>query len=234
MAEPLVRLQGASFGYAREPVLAGVDLEIVPGDMVGIIGPNGAGKTTLFRGILGLVRPWSGQVERRARAVGYVPQRESLDPIFPLTVEEVVCMGGFGRRSGRGRGRRDRRALAARCIERVGLSHRSRELFASLSGGQRQRALVARALMAEPDLLLLDEPTSGVDQSAARRILELLRELEADGLAVMLVSHQLGLLREAVRDVLVVSGGAVRRGTAEELLDLDALDRFFFARREGA
>jgi ABC-type Mn2+/Zn2+ transport system ATPase subunit len=228
--EPLVQLSGASFGYGRKPVLEEVDLEVRPGDVLGIVGPNGAGKTTLFRGILGLLKPLRGRVERNTRALGYVPQRESLDPIYPLTVGEVVSMGGYRRLSGFRRPTREDRELSLRCLERVGLDHRVGEQFASLSGGQRQRALVARALMAKPALLLLDEPTSGVDQAAAERILALLKELELEGMAVLLVSHQLGLLREAVRDVLLVSDGHVRRGTGDELFDVDALDRFFFAR----
>jgi ABC-type Mn2+/Zn2+ transport system ATPase subunit len=229
----LVRLANASFGYGRKPVLANVDLEIAPGDLIGIVGPNGAGKTTLFRGILGLVPPLAGTVELGTDAVGYVPQRESLDPIFPLTVEEVVRMGGYGRL--RGPLRRvppGDRELVERCLERVELVRQRRELFASLSGGQRQRALLARALMSRPRLLLLDEPTSGVDHAAEERILALLRKLREEGLAVLLVSHQLGLVREAARDALWVADGRVARGPADEILAPDALDALF-ARRGG-
>ncbi len=219
----LVRLVGAAFGYERSPVLTGVDLEIHPGDVIGIVGPNGAGKTTLFRGILGLLPPLAGSVELQAEAVGYVPQRETLDPIFPLTVEEVVYMGCFGRLSGPLRRlRAGERSLAGQCLDRVELAPRRRELFASLSGGQRQRVLLARALMARPRLLLLDEPTSGVDLGAQERIVALLRELGAEGLAVLLVSHQHGLVREAVRTVLCVADGRVTRRSADEAFSTGA------------
>jgi manganese/iron transport system ATP-binding protein len=213
----LLRLEGAAFGYGGAPVIAGVDLAVRAGDFVGIVGPNGAGKTTLFRGMLGLVAPLAGSVVRGHRALGYVPQREALDAIYPLTVREVVELGAA----------RARRAEAAALLERVGLAGRGSAAFASLSGGQRQRALIARALMVRPELLLLDEPTSGVDRGAVVRILALLRELNAEGLAVLLVSHQLPLVREAVQSVLLVADGRVRAGAPDELLAPGNLDRLF-------
>jgi ABC-type Mn2+/Zn2+ transport system ATPase subunit len=228
----LVRTSGAAFGYGRKPVLSQVDLEVAPGDLIGIVGPNGSGKTTLFRGLLGLLPPLAGRVELNTGAVGYVPQRETLDPIYPLTVEEVVHMGCYARLVGALRRVSDAdRALADECVARVGLSERRRELFASLSGGQRQRALLARALMTRPRLLLLDEPTSGVDRGAEEEILDLLRELGKEGLAVLLVSHQLGLVREAVHEALWVCGGRVTRGPAEEILTPEALDELYFRGR---
>jgi ABC-type Mn2+/Zn2+ transport system ATPase subunit len=224
----LLGLHGAAFGYEGRSVVSGVDLIVEPGMFLGILGPNGAGKTTLFRGILGLVPPLAGRVERSGVSIGYVPQRETLDPIYPLTVEEVVHMGCYGRLRGwRGLPALER-DLACRTLERVGLSGRERATFASLSGGQRQRALIARALMVRPELLLLDEPTSGVDHSAQSAILELLRELnQSDRLAILLVSHQLGLVRDAVQEALWVSDGRVQHGSAQELLTPERLDELF-------
>jgi ABC-type Mn2+/Zn2+ transport system ATPase subunit len=217
MAPPLIELHGAAFGYGGRPVVSGVDLAVGRGELFGLLGPNGSGKTTLFRGMLGLIPPLAGQVVRRA-AVGYVPQREGLDAIYPLTVEEVVHMGAYGRLSGlRGLARAERE-LALRWLERVGLADRRRRLFASLSGGQRQRGLIARALMARPELLLLDEPTSGVDREAQRAIQDVLLELRAEGMAILLVSHQLEVVREVVRDALWIEDGRVRRGTLDEFL----------------
>lgn len=230
----LVELRGAAFGYGGRVVVGGVDLAIEPGAFLGIVGPNGAGKTTLFRGILGLVPPLEGSVTRSARAIGYVPQRETLDALYPLTVREAVEMGAFGRaRPGRRLAAREREAARA-AIARVGLAEHERALFASLSGGQRQRALVARALLVRPDLLVLDEPTSGVDRTAEREILALLRELhERERMAILLVSHQLALVREAVGEVLWVAGGRVERGTPAELLDAANLDRLFAGASDG-
>lgn len=223
----LIRIQGASFGYGRRPVVAGVDLEIRAGRFFGIVGPNGAGKTTLFRGILGLLKPLAGSVARSGATIGYVPQRESLDPLYPLTVQEVVEMGAYRRLSGWRSLTHADRVAARTVLERVGLADKGPARFAALSGGQRQRALIARALLTRPNVLLLDEPTSGVDRAAQARILELLRGLHRDGLAILLVSHHLALVREAVDEVLWVSGGAVRHGDPHELLRPDQLDELF-------
>jgi ABC-type Mn2+/Zn2+ transport system ATPase subunit len=227
-ANPVVRLSNAAFGYDGRPVVSGVDLEVGPGAFFGIVGPNGAGKTTLFRGILGLVQPLEGSVERRERAIGYVPQRETLDAIFPLRVDEVVFMGAYGRLSGwRGLPRAERE-LARASLDRVAMADSARASFSSLSGGQRQRVLIARALMARPKLLLLDEPTSGVDRAAEARILEVLADLNRrDGIAVLLVSHQLALVRKAVAEVLWVAEGRVVRGSASEMLRPENLDALF-------
>ncbi len=226
----LLRARGASFGYGGRTVLAGVDLEIGPGQFLGIVGPNGSGKTTLFRGILGLLRPLAGSVERGVKDVGYVPQREALDALFPLRVDEVVHMGAYGRLAGLRGLRRAERELAGACLARVGMEAHARAPFSSLSGGQRQRVLLARALMVRPRLLLLDEPTSGVDRAARRAILELLRELNRqDGLAILLVSHELALLKEAVEEVLWVAEGRVQRRPASDLLRPENLDQLFAA-----
>jgi ABC-type Mn2+/Zn2+ transport system ATPase subunit len=232
--EVLVRMRGVSLGYGTRPIVAGVDLEVGSGQFLGIVGPNGAGKTTLFRGLLGLIPPLAGSVERLTSAIGYVPQRESLDPIFPLRVDEVVHMGAYGRLAGLRTLRLAERELARRSLARVGLLDESKAPFATLSGGQRQRVLIARALMARPELLLLDEPTSGVDRAAQTVILDLLRDLHLrEGLAILLVSHQVHLLRDAVSEVLWVAKGRVERGSARELLRPERLDQLFAADGEG-
>jgi ABC-type Mn2+/Zn2+ transport system ATPase subunit len=203
-------------------VVSGVDLEVGAGDFVGLVGPNGAGKTTLFRGILGLITPLAGIVELRTDAVGYVPQRETLDPIYPLRVKEVVHMGACGRLTGLRTLRAADRELARESLRRVGLAGHEREPFSSLSGGQRQRVLIARALMSKPKLLLLDEPTSGVDRDAQAHILELLLGLNrGENMAILIVSHQLGLLRDAVKSCLWVADGKAQPGDVRELLALE-------------
>ena len=210
--KPVLSVRGAAFGYGRHPVVAGIDLEVGPGQILGVAGPNGSGKTTFFRGLAGLLPAMEGSVERFGGPLGYVPQREALDAIYPLTVEEVVRMGAYGRLFGLRRLRAEDVRLARACLERVGLDDRRRRAFASLSGGQRQRALIARALMVRPRLLLLDEPTSGIDSATVERIVDLLTELaREEGVAILVVSHQLELLREAVRDVLWVAEGRVER-----------------------
>jgi ABC-type Mn2+/Zn2+ transport system ATPase subunit len=222
----LITLRGAAFGYGGRAVVRGVDLVVERGALIGIAGPNGAGKTTLFRGILGLLPPLEGSVERGATALGYVPQREALDPVYPLSVEEVVHMGAYGRLRGWRALARGERDAARDALQRVGLLERARDPFAALSGGQRQRALIARALLMRPQVLLLDEPTSGVDRAAQALVLDVLTRLaREESLAVLLVSHQLRSMRRAVDDALWVADGRVVRGPAAELLDPAALDR---------
>lgn len=231
----LIELRNASFGYGGVAVIRGVSLRVEAGAFLGIVGPNGSGKSTLFRGCLGLIPPLTGSVERHTSAIGYVPQREQLDPIYPLRVDEVVHMGAYGRLRG-WRGLRDEdRELAVRCLERVSMADRAQSAFASLSGGQRQRVLIARALMSRPALLLLDEPTSGVDRTAQGQILELLTTLNRhEHVAVLLVSHQIAMVRDAVDEVLWVDGGSVGRGDARTMLASENLDRLYGASAHAA
>jgi ABC-type Mn2+/Zn2+ transport system ATPase subunit len=227
----LLSLRGASFGYAGRAVISGVDLEIEPAAFLGIVGPNGAGKTTLMRGMLGLLEPLEGEVVRRTTATGYVPQRETLDPVYPLSVQEVVSMGAYGRLRGWRRLGREERELVSRSLERVGLGDQPRRRFSRLSGGQRQRALIARALVMQPRLLLLDEPTSGVDLTSQKAIVALLQELNREeALAILLVSHQLDVTRSSVREVVWVADGKVRAEDKAELLRPERFDAAFTGR----
>jgi zinc/manganese transport system ATP-binding protein len=231
---PLLRLDDVSLGYDGRTVLEHVSFPVERGEFAALLGPNGAGKTTLFRGMLGLIPVLAGRIEhgfdRRASPPGYVPQKESLDPIFPLTAFEVVLMGAAARVAPlRPVGRR-RRRLAAECLARVGLADTGDEPFWSLSGGQKQRVLIARALAVEPELLLLDEPTAGVDAGAEAAILDVITRLNRDdGLTVVIVSHQLGMVREVVRSVIWVSGGAATKGTTADMLSTERLAGIFNA-----
>ena len=223
MAEPLLRLRDASFGYENRPVLEHVNLELGPGEFVALLGPNGAGKTTLLRGIVGLLPTLAGTLEygfdRATSPLGYVPQRDALDRTFPLTVREVVLMGTYARLHPLQRVGRAQRLLAAHCLEQVKLGALADERFASLSGGQTQRVLIARALAAEPRLLLLDEPTAGVDTEATAAIMEVLGRLNRDeGLAVVLVTHQVRMLRGLASAVFWVQEGRVTRGPLDDVL----------------
>jgi ABC-type Mn2+/Zn2+ transport system ATPase subunit len=199
-----------------------VSFSLERGEFAALLGPNGAGKTTLFRGILGLIPVLGGRIaygfDRRARPPGYVPQRESLDPIFPLTAFEVALMGASARRPPLwpvgGRVRR----LADRCLAQVGLADLADQAFWALSGGQKQRVLIARALAVEPEILLLDEPTAGIDPGAEAAIMEVIARLNRErGLSVVLVSHQLRLVRSLVASVVWVDGGRATKGSTAEM-----------------
>jgi ABC-type Mn2+/Zn2+ transport system ATPase subunit len=212
------------FGYGGQVVVSGDSILLEAGQVLGIAGPNGSGKSTLFRGLLGLIPPMSGQVIRRTNAIGYVPQKEVLDELYPLSASEVVQMGAYGTLSGWRRLRRDQKELAQDCLERVNLPDVGKQAYSSLSGGQRQRVLLARALMVQPKLMLLDEPTSGVDTLAASVIMELiLRLAREENLAVAIVSHRLHDLQQAATLGVWVANGRAQVGPAEELLRADRL-----------
>jgi manganese/iron transport system ATP-binding protein len=200
---PALRYAGVSAGYQGTPVLAGVDLDLAAGQRLALVGPNGAGKSTLIKSVLGLVPVLDGDATvlglppAKARPLtGYVPQTGLLDPDFPVTAAQVVMMGRY-RRLGWWRPTRpaDRRAVRE-ALDRVGLAGRAGHRFGTLSGGQRQRVLLARAIAAEPRLLLLDEPFNGVDPASQEAILAVLRAMSAAGVAVVLSTHDLALAGE--------------------------------------
>src|SRR5262249_56639761 len=190
MSHALLGLQDVSVGYEGRAVLEHISFAIERGEFLALLGPNGAGKTTLLRGMLGLIPVLAGRItygfDRSTSPPGYVPQRETLDPIFPLTAREVVLMGTYARLGLlRPVGRRQRQLVAA-CLEQVGLADLADRPFWALSGGQKQRVLIARGLAGEPDILLLHEPTAGVDPPAATAIMDLIAQLNRDrGLTVV-------------------------------------------------
>ena len=219
----LLQLRDLSLGYEGRAVLEGLSLTIERGEFLALLGPNGAGKTTLLRGMLGLIPALAGQIEygfdRLARPPGYVPQRETLDPIFPLTVFEVVLMGTYARLAPLQKVGQRERQLATTCLAQVGLAQLANRPFWALSGGQKQRVLIARALAVEPEILMLDEPTSGVDPGATAAIMDLIARLNHDrGLTVVLVSHHLRLVRSLVRSIIWVEEGHATKGLTERML----------------
>ncbi len=200
------------------------------GDSVALVGPNGAGKSTLLRAILGLVPLASGSIEvlgtspKAARGrVGYVPQSDQLDPQFPIDAMQVVLMGRFPRLGWLRRPGRDDKRAAAEALDRVGLADRASARFGSLSGGQRQRVLIARAICQEAGLLLLDEPFNGVDAATQDSILSVLQELRADGVAVVMPTHDLSVAHLACGDACLLNRRQVAFGPIDEVLDADAL-----------
>ncbi|WP_299951586.1 metal ABC transporter ATP-binding protein [uncultured Modestobacter sp.] len=200
-------VRGGSFGHGRDAVLTGVDLTVHPGEVVAVRGPNGAGKSTLVRGVLGLCDVQAGDVRffdvPRARfrdwhRVGYVPQRHTVAGGVPVTVRELVSSGRLSRlRTWQRFGEADRCAVDC-ALEGAGLAGFDRRLVAELSGGQQRRALLARALAGDPELLLLDEPTAGVDAASQRVLASTLAGLAETGAAVVVVVHELGPLAEVV------------------------------------
>jgi zinc transport system ATP-binding protein len=214
-----VELRHVCFAYPGGPeVLHDVDLEVDTGEFVAIAGPNGGGKTTLLRVAVGLEQPSRGAAllfdepaidSARRRRIGYLAQRAQLGIDAPATVREVVESGVVSR----GLFSRSDGSLVDEAIERVGLSHQARSVLSRLSGGQQQRAFLAKALAARPDLLVLDEPTAGVDVDAQEALAALLEELHRDlGVTILFCSHEFGAVEQYVDRLVLVRGGIVFDG----------------------
>ncbi len=222
MSLPLVEFRGVRLGYGRRTVLQGLDFRLQEGDYLGLVGPNGAGKTTLLRALLGNLPPREGEIlyrgGRERPRFGYVPQREGVDEIFPLSVEDVVLMGRYPRLGLGRRPARSDREFAVHCLERVGMADLRYRPLSDLSGGQKQRVLMARALAGEPEVLLLDEPTTGMDLASEEDTLRLVDDLHRQGMTVVMVTHRLYLVANHARTVGILHQG-LTVGPVAEVLD---------------
>jgi zinc transport system ATP-binding protein len=207
-----ISVENVTFSYSGQKIIDHASFSINRGDFLGIIGPNGGGKTTLLRLMLGLLKPDSGTitvcgvspVKQRGR-IGYIPQETGQNKTFPISVFDVVLMGLSGRR---GLGRRythDDRNKAGEMIGRLGLSALVKKPIAQLSGGQRQRALLARAMVANPEMLFLDEPTANVDTQGEGDIYKYLKQLNDTGVTIVLVTHNTNVLSQYVRSVACIN-----------------------------
>lgn len=229
-AQPIICIQGVHFAYGSQPVLEDADFDIHAGELVCMVGPNGGGKSTLLKLMLGLLNPDKGEVLlfgesplRARRRVGYVPQQVAFDPLFPISVLEVCLMGSMQGRSLGWAGKAER-AGALAILESMELAELANTPFANLSGGQRQAVLVARAMLAKPDLLLLDEPTAHVDVASASRLMEGIRAL-GEGMTVLMVSHDLSFVARTVPKVVCVNRCVHVHPTAE--LNSEVLTRLY-------
>lgn len=235
VAEPVpgpaaVRLIGVTAGYGDRVALADVTLSIPAGSLLAVIGPNGAGKSTLLKTIAGLLDPFSGTVEvlggppgREARRIAYVPQAEVVDWGFPVTVGDVVMMGrvpliGVGRSAGSGD-----RAAVSDALDTVGMAEAVERQIGALSGGQRRRVFLARAIAAEPDLYLLDEPVTGVDATTQEDLMDVLEAEARGGRTVVATTHDLACAAQRFHQAAFVNGRIVATGPANIVLDPELL-----------
>ena len=233
MTESLITFDDLSIGYNNRTLLSGISLAITRSSFTSILGANGSGKSTLLKTLLGLIPPVAGRVRFAAPAeaplmFGYVPQSNDLDPLYPFTGFDVALMGAF-RRIGPGRFvPSSERAFTRQCLGAAGAEEFARQRFAELSGGQKQRVLIARALVTRPDVLVLDEPTAGVDAAATHAVLEFISDIHQEKkITVLLVTHDLSIVRERSQQVIWLQRSQVLHGTVAELLTIERMAEIF-------
>jgi ABC-type Mn2+/Zn2+ transport system ATPase subunit len=222
----IVELRDVAVGYNRHALLRGLNLQITRGSFTGLLGSNGSGKTTLLKTIAGILPPVSGEIRFLPPAVlGYVPQRDQLDSIYLFSAFEVALMGVCGRV---GAGRRighEEKERVHECLRQTGADGFARQRFAELSGGQKQRVLIARALAAQADFLLLDEPTAGIDPAATQAIMELLTRLHREqGLTIIMVNHDLPTVRKSAGHIIWVQNEQLVQGPVDQLLNRQKIE----------
>lgn len=221
MKQPLIECSGAGFGYENFDVVTDVTMEILPGDYIGVVGENGAGKSTFIKGLLGLLKPTSGEIrmaeDLKKTGIGYLPQQTAAQKDFPATVWEVVLSGTLSRAGYRPFYSREEKRLAELNMERLGICDLRRKCYRDLSGGQKQRVLIARALCATERLLILDEPITGLDPSAAQEFYQVVRRLNREqGVAILMVSHDIQNMVLQAQKILHLKQKVLFYGSVEE------------------
>ncbi len=235
-ARPVVELRNVTAGYNKSKVLQDVDLNIMPGDFVGLLGPSGSGKTTLLRVILGAVGVQQGEVwvnekpvRGRSNRAGYVPQLETIDWNFPVTVEETVMMGRTMANPWLPWYRKHEKELAYDMMQRLGIAGLAKRHIRQLSGGQQQRVFLARALASSPDLLLLDEPTSGVDLKTRDDVMHLLHDLNHAGVTIVLTTHEINAVAVHLPRIVCLNGSIVADGPPHRVITPHILQEVYGA-----
>ena len=233
---PAIEVTSLTTGYRGHRAIEDVSFSMPEGKVMGLLGPNGSGKSTLIKTLIGLLEPWEGDVRVLGKAprdvrrhVGYMPQAEDIDWTFPATVREVVAMGLYRRAFGLDRFRRrsDEQDRIMAALERVSVDHLADRQAGELSGGQQRRVLCARALVKDPDLFLLDEPTAGLDARSEQEMLDLLSELAADGASIVLCTHDIGCAYERCDLTLFLNRHVITYGPPAVTITEEMLNRTF-------
>ncbi len=234
-APPIIELRGIRCGYDDKLVFEGVDLSIPPGLYTGIVGPSGSGKTTLLKVVLGVVNVTAGDVlvagehinGSTSRGIGYVPQVETVNWNFPVTVEQVVLMGRYREMGWLPWPTREDRRVALDLLEHLGIRQYADRQIRALSGGEQQRVFLARALISRPRVLILDEPTSGVDLKTQHHILHLLSQLNREGVTIILTTHDLNSVARHLPWVICFNHGVVAQGDPQDVFTSEILSRTY-------
>ncbi len=225
----LIRLDHVACSYGEAPVLRDIDFTVSDQQFTGIVGPSGSGKTTLLKVLLDTMKPIHGEVYRRpGLGIGYVPQVETVDWSFPLTVAECVLLASPGNRRLPWPSRAEK-AAASDVMDRLGIGALSKRHIRELSGGQQQRMFIARALLGRPSLLVMDEPTSGVDVKTRHEVLHLLADLNTDGLAVVLTTHDLNGMASHLPHLVCMNTSIIASGSPAEVLTSEVMEATFGA-----
>lgn len=238
VADAAIDASGVDAGYGGRKVLSDLTLRISAGEFVGVVGPSGSGKSTLLRLLTGTVDCYGGSLrifgqspsrDATPRSIGYLAQMHNIDPFFPLTVEQVVLLGLVTESRRRPWFSAEERARVVQLLDRLGLRDMARMRIGELSGGQRQRAFLARALVRSPALLLLDEPTTGIDLATRAEVLRLLGELNEEGLTVVLTTHDLNWVAAQLPRIICLRGNVKADGPPSETLSPAVLNATFGA-----
>ncbi|MGE5683480.1 MAG: metal ABC transporter ATP-binding protein [Bacillota bacterium] len=228
MTQEIVKLNNVSIGYGKKIILSGISLSIYDNDFIGIVGPNGAGKTTLLKTLLGSLKPLNGKIEKENLRFGYVPQRDTVQPLLPYTVHDVVMMGRYSLMKFFGRPEKKDEIIVNDCLNNVGILDLKDYNYNSLSGGQRQRTLIARSLAVQPKILILDEPTNGMDTPSHYTLLDLISKLhDEQKLTIILVSHLLSDVANIAKRLVLLEKNFFQAGNVEDVLSEENLKKTY-------
>ena len=224
----IINFSKVSIGYGNKVILRDLNISVEENDFIGLVGPNGSGKTTFLRTLLGNIKPLDGVIEKDNIVFGYVPQRDVVQPLLPYTVHDVVMMGRYSLlRILQAPSKLDEE-IVNESLERVGINALKSLNYNSLSGGQRQRVLIARALAVKPDVLILDEPTNGLDTPSHYSVLSLIAELhDESNLTVLIVSHLLTDVANLVKKIILFEAGSFQYGNTNEILSDENLTKTY-------
>jgi len=224
----IIKFTDVSIGYGKKRILENIYFSILENDFIGIVGPNGSGKTTLLKTLLGNLRPLAGEVTRNKVQFGYVPQRDLVQPLLPYSVRDVVMMGRYSLMGTMSNPHKADEEIVDRCLSHVGIEDLKNHNYNRLSGGQRQRTLIARALAVQPKILILDEPTNGMDTPSHYSLLELISHLhDESSLTVLIVSHLLTDVANIVKRLILLERNHFQIGNIEDILSEDNLQKTY-------
>jgi ABC-type Mn2+/Zn2+ transport system ATPase subunit len=233
MNDEIIKYSNVSIGYGNKSILDGINISILQNDFVGLVGPNGSGKTTFLKTLLGNINPLAGRIEKHDLTFGYVPQRDTVQPLLPYSVHDVVMMGRYSLLGLFNNPSTVDEEIVDESLNRVGIRSLRNLNYNSLSGGQKQRTLIARAMAVRPNVLILDEPTNGLDTPSHHSMLNLVSELHDENhLTILIVSHLLSDVANLVKKLMLFEQSSYQFGLIEDMLSEEKLGYTYAANIE--